>query len=342
MDNKSFSNQMALAIMLVSIILSACLGSTRRARQIADSIRNRKIDSTVAADISTQTNQAVALIDSLETAKVVSPQRIYYYRAWLYHKQGDRKKAEQCLVKAMDGDALLKENRELFYRAADLLSSFMINRNEFRKALAVATLEFEAAKVDQTSIGRRWVALSLNGMGYCEMRLGHVDDAERNFSQAYITLKQLADADGSYENLVDFARVSRNIVDAYISTERYNKAAAWIESAKEAMELLVASPECLKEMRARYLGGLAMQRAVVLLHTANRSDADASYEEAVRLHFDQTDLGVLECATYLKETERWDELQELLPRVDSIYTAWGDVDAAQRWRMFDRKANPAM
>jgi tetratricopeptide (TPR) repeat protein len=338
MMNKRFWNHVAMVI-IGAVALSACTGMTRRERQIEDSIKNRQLDSMVMAGIITKTEQAWGMIDSLETANAVSPQRIQYYRAMAYNKQGDRKKTEEYLVKAMNGDALLKENRELFYQAADLLSSLMINRHENKKALAVATLGFEAAKVDQSVVGRRWVALLLNAMGYCEMQLGHVDAAERCFSQAYIALKQLADGDATYENLMNFARVSRNIMDAYTSTGHYKKAAAWVESAREAIELFVASPDCPSAMRAEYMGGLLVQRAIVLVNTGRRSEAEDAYAEAMHMNYGETGGGVLECATYLKEAERWEDLQKLLPQVDSIYTAWGDAESAQQWRQYENKTN---
>lgn len=342
MKNKPFLNQTIFFLMLGAVILSACTGNSRREQQIEDSIHNRQIDSIVAVGVAKQADRTWVMIDSLEAANAVSSQRINYYRALAYNMRGDRKNAEQCLVKAMEGDALLRENRVLFYRAADFLSSSLINRHENKEALAVATQGFEAAKVDQTALGRRWVAMLLNGMGYCEMQLGRGDEAERCFSQAYITLKQLANSDATYDNLMNFARVSLNIMDAYTSTGQYEKAAEWVESTEEAVELFVASPECPASMHDAYLGGLFVQRAIVLVHNGRRAEADAAYDDALRLNYGKTEWGILECATYLKEAERWDDLQQLLPLVDSVYTAWGDVEAAQQWKEYDKKADPVM
>lgn len=337
MDSKSFLKGMALAIVSFSVLMSSCTGKVNRAKQIEDSIRNRQIDSTVVARIKMPTKPVWAMIDSLEKAKAVSTQRIAYYRALAYYREGNRKESEKYLVKALNGRALLAENRELFYRAADLLSSSMINRHENKKALAVLTLGFEAAKVDQTVVGRRWVALLLNGMGYCEMQLGHINEAERYFSQAYIGLKQLVDVDPQYGNIQDYVRVSNNILDAYTSTGSYKKAAAWLESAKEAVDLLIASPQCSAYDRQSALGGLYLQQAIVLLHSGKREQADAVYAKAVRLGYCKTGEGIVECALYLKEAERWEELERLLPQADSVYTSWGDPEAARQLRLRDSK-----
>ena len=309
MNRKSFLYWKFFFIMLLSVSLSACTGKTGHAKHLADSIRNRQIDSSVVAGIATHTEQTWSVIDSLEAVEAVSPQRISYYRALTYYKIGDRQNTEKYLVKALDGNKLLVDNRELFYRSADLLASSMINRHEYKKALAVATLGFEASKADQSQAGRRWVALLLNAMGYCEMQLGHIDAAERCFSQAYIALKQMVDVDPNYANLQDYA-------------------AAWLESTEEAVNLLVASPECTKNVRERWEGGLYVKQALVLLHTGNRAGADAAFAKAMKLNYGQTGQGIIEFATYLKEAGRTDELLHLLPQVDSVYTSWGDSKAA--------------
>ena len=328
MNRKSFLYWKFFFIMLLSVSLSACTGKTGHAKHLADSIRNRQSDSSVVAGIATHTEQACSVIDSLEEVEAVSPQRISYYRALTYYKIGDRQNTEKYLVKALDGNKLLVDNRELFYRSADLLASSMINRHEYKKALAVATLGFEASKADQSQAGRRWVALLLNAMGYCEMQLGHIDAAERCFSQAYIALKQMVDVDPNYANLQDYARLSCNTLDAYVSTRQYKKAAAWLESTEEAVNLLVASPECTKNVRERWEGGLYAKQALVLLHTGNRAGADAAFAKVMKLNYGQTGQGIIEFATYLKEAGRTDELLHLLPQVDSVYTSWGDSKAA--------------
>lgn len=341
MDSKSYLNWMAFAILSFSVLMSACTGNTNRAKQVADSIRNRQIDSIILKGVYAQTEHTSAMIDSLEKVEAVSPQRISYYRAISYYMADDRKNTEKYLVKALDGHALLKDNQELFYRAADLLASSMINRHEYKKALVVATLGFEAAKADHSQVGRRWVALLLNAMGYCEMQLSHVDAAERYFSQAYIVLKQMVDVNPDYANLQDYARLSCNTLDAYVSTRHYKKAAAWVESAKEAVDLLVASPECTSSVRGRWLGGLLVKQAIVLLHSGHRAAADAAYAKAVRLNYGETGQGIVEFATYLKEARRTDELQRLLPLVDSVYASWGDADGAKELRLYDTVEAPA-
>ncbi len=268
-------------------------------------------------------NRALAWADSMATAKAESDVRIAFYRAKIYNKMGQKGTAEKWCEKALEGDDLLEESRELYYGMADMKFSILTYNDEFEKALEAAQMGFEATRTDMTPEGRQWTAVLLHEVGYSQMQLGQIMEAENSFSQAYIALKQLACNNPTYDNLHTYARVSYNILDAYTSTGQLDKASAWVTSTEEAVLEFVSSPDCPEDEKVDYLGGLTMQKALIYVQTGRREEADALYDDVLDTDYAETALGVLERCSYLEKAGRYDDITEMMPLIDSVATNWG-------------------
>lgn len=330
MIRKALSILTVGGVLLASIGIS-CAGSAHGQDEAARSAKN---DSLVMARMTTNPMAALATLDSLYTAQSMSPQKLYYFRALIYHQMGDKRKTTEWCQKALVGNDLKQEDPVYFYKASDILSMTLTYVDEHEAALAAAQRGYEESKEDKTASGMHWTAILLHDMGYCEMLRGNVEEAEKCFSMAYIALKQIAASNNTYYNLMMCARVAYNIVDAYSTTDQYDKAELWLESATEAVDLMIASPECPKDMKDSYLGGLAVQKAIILVSTGRPVEAEKAYQEVLKLDYANTDVGVLERAIYLEKAQRWSNLQTLLPRIDSLYEAWGQPASLEHWKQY--------
>lgn len=316
---------------------TSCTGLSNKQGQ--DAVCDSCNDSLVMAQLEVNPRLVLKTVDSLEATGLVLPQRLYCYRALAYDKLDETQMEIEWGEKALEGDTLLLEDAALFYQVSDKLFTDLVNRGETEKALALAQRAYDESKKDVSADGMRWTAIFLHDIGYSEMQLGHIDEAESCFSQAYIALKQLAASNGDFSALLTCARVSYNIVDAYNCTGQYDKAAAWIESAEDAVEQMGASPECTQAVKNDYLGGLAVQKAMMLLEKGHRAEADRAYATAVELDYAKSNHGTLECATYLERAKRMDELMALMPRIDSLSTAWGNPASLEHWKQYQTKQN---
>lgn len=323
-----------LSIAFVVGLIVSCDWRSSEQLRLEKLAQSRKCDTLVMQVIRQKPEKALLFIDSLVTLETPSTERIAYYRALAYNGLGQKQKVEECCRQALDGNRLQLEDSVVFYAVNDLLVSTLIYRGDVEGALVTAQRGLEVSKVDRSEQGRYWTAVLMHSLGYCKMRLGKINEAENYFSQAYITLKQLVANDSKFSNVLTYARVSYNILDAYSSTGQYDKAKAWIESVEDAVSKLVASPECTDDMKLSYKGGLCIQKALALFGIGDRMEADASFQEALQMDYDQTDLGVLECAAYLEKTERWSELKTLIPRIDSLSKVWGDPSSLQHWEQY--------
>ncbi len=316
-------------------VVTSCAGLSNKEKQgeVCDSCN----DSLVAQRLLANPRLALQTIDSLEAAGMGIPQRLYGYRALAYNQLGDIQNLIKWGRKALEGNALLESDDEMFYQVSDKLFTVLVNQGETESALAVVQRGYDAAKENTETRGLHWAAIMLHGIGYCEMQMGHIDEAERCFSQSYIGLKQMASSDSSLFNLRTCARVAYNIVDAYNSTEQYDKAAAWIESAEDALEKMAASPECPQALKNDFMGGLAIQKAIVLLQEGRRAEADASYATAMQLDYANSSYGIVESAVYLERANRMAELMALMPRIDSLSNAWGNPASLAHWEKYQKK-----
>lgn len=308
------------ALMGIGMLLS-CGGHSDKI-DIEKRERVMNIDSLVRVKMNTNSDDAMAYIDSLEASGSFSNSMICYFRGLVYNAMRQRTTSSLYFEKALEGDELRQECPELFYQASDYLSTFLSNRGKNAEALEVANKYYEVARQDESPKGRQWTAIALHSMGYFQMQLGMKEMAERSFSMAYMALSQIVQADSSYNNLLSYVRVSVNILDAYTTTGQYDEAQKWLSSAEVAAERLAASPECVASDRTKYVGAFAFQKAVVLAKRGSKDSADEAYRMAQEMGYFNTVYGLFEQTHYLRTTERWDDLAALTPKLDSVAQVW--------------------
>lgn len=279
-------------------------------------------DSLVYAAMDSDYNFALLIVDSLEDVRALYDTKINFYRAQIHYKLGQQLSAELYYKKALATKELLRERPSLWYFAYDQLSTILTIKGDQQGSLATATEGYAVAKDDDTEAGQEWKAILLHDIGYCQMQLGRVEEAEKNFTHAYNTLKRLASQTGKYDHIYSWARVAYNIMDAYTTTENFEKGEKWVVAAEEAINRLVESPDCPKRTAEEYIGSLNTHRATVLVKTGQRKEADKIYKEFLKSDYSKSNIGIVDNAEYLEIAERWDDLADLSPKLDSLAISW--------------------
>lgn len=279
-------------------------------------------DSLVYAAMDSDYNYALLIVDSLEDVRALYDTKINFYRAQIHYKLGQQLSAELYYKKALATKELLRERPSLWYFAYDQLSTILTIKGDQQGSLATATEGYAVAKDDDTEAGQEWRAILLHDIGYCQMQLGRIEEAEKNFTHAYNTLKRLASQTGKYDHIYSWARVAYNIMDAYTTTENFEKGEKWVVAAEEAINRLVESPDCPKRTAEEYIGSLNTHRAIVLVKTGKRKEADKIYEEFLKSDYSKTNIGIVDNAEYLEIAERWNDLADLSPKLDSLAISW--------------------
>jgi len=310
----------AVAIIATALLTVACQ------RSITDTSKHlmpmAQADSLVYNAMDSDYNHALLLVDSLEDIGALSEAKLCFYRAQIFFKMGQELSAELYYKKALATDELFRERPEHYYFAYDQLSTILTIKGDQQGALATATKGYGIVQNDETPIGQHWKAVLLHDIGYCQMQLGRTVEAEKNFTHAYNTLKRLASQTGKYDEVYAWARVAYNIMDAYTTTDNFEEGEKWVVAAEEAINRLVSMEECPKNTAEEYLGSLNTHKAIVLVKTGQRQKAEEVHKQFLKSEYAETSIGLVDNSEYLEKAERWTDLANLTPRLDSLATSW--------------------
>lgn len=310
----------AIAIIATALLTVACqrsiTGTSKHLMPMAQA------DSLVYNAMDSDYNHALLLVDSLEDIGALSEAKLCFYRAQIFFKMGQELSAELYYKKALATDELFRERPEHYYFAYDQLSTILTIKGDQQGALATATKGYGIVQNDETPIGQHWKAVLLHDIGYCQMQLGRTAEAEKNFTHAYNTLKRLASQTGKYDEVYAWARVAYNIMDAYTTTDNFEEGGKWVVAAEEAINRLVSMEECPKNTAEEYLGSLNTHKAIVLVKTGQRQKAEEVYKQFLKSEYAETSIGLVDNSEYLEKAERWTDLANLTPRLDSLATSW--------------------
>ena len=320
MTSLSLTYRAFIAVFSFALMLGACSGNNSSKLQLT--VKEDSTDSILMEMLEAAPGQIQATVDSLQKIGLLTEARGNYYRAQAHYHLGQDLTAELCYKRALASDELYNDRPATYYFACDQLSTILTCKGDEQGSLDIATKGYAKARYDKTLTGQQWAALLLHDIGYCQMRLDREKQAERNFRQAYSTLKELVANDSSYNYLYAWARVSYNILDAYTSTGHFDKAALWMDSVEIAVNSMASSAECSPQKAEEYIGSFYTHKASVLAMTGHKAEANKVYEKFLRLNYANTNLGLVDNAEYLEMAERWNDRANLTPRLDSLLEAW--------------------
>lgn len=267
-------------------------------------------------------DSALLLIDSLKDQHLLPEYKANYFRGQIHYRLGQELTAELYYKRALTTNELYKERPSLYYFVSDQLSTILTVKGDQDGAVKTATEAYSIVQKDTTQEGQYWSAILLHDIGYSEMQLGHYQEAKKNFTQAWKTLKEIANRKPTFDNLYTWSRITYNIIDAYTSTEQFVEAKEWLPQAEEAINHLSVSPECPATTAEEFSAGLDTHKALVYVKTGQRADARQAYQRFIGTNYSKTSQGLIEHYEYLQLAERWDDLALLIPKVDSVIQSW--------------------
>ncbi len=310
-----------MGVFAVTIIgMTAC---TSREKNVSSENQPKKdFDVQVEQMIDRNLDRAPSLIDSLEDQHLLPEYKANYYRGQIHYKLGQELTAELYYKRALASNELMQERPTIYYFVSDQLSTILTVKGDQDGAVKVATEAYSVVRNDTTQEGNYWSAILLHDIGYSQMQLGHYSEAEKNFTKAWNTLKKLAQDKPAFDNLYTWARITYNIIDAYTSTEQFAEAEKWLPQADEAISRMASSPDCPTSTAEEFTAGLNTHKALVYVKTGRKREANKAYQRFIGTNYSKTSSGLIEHSEYLELAERWEDLANLTPKVDSVVQSW--------------------
>ncbi len=258
--------------------------------------------------------RTLAVIDSLEQAKVVSTVKADYLRGIAYDAGWKMRIAEHFYRKAYESYVPNSSQDWFDYTDAGYRWAYMhFGRGDTEGALSIITELLPKAKGNE-AFPKIVEASLLMLMAECHIQLHQNDEARRYWQKAY-ELQQQANKENQE---TDFPWVSMNICGNLFNMGDVEGAKEWLELAEQEFALYEQQGDSL--LIEEWRGHLTLKRARYLQATGHAAEAAATYAAVPHSRIMEP-YGYKEAADYLMDAGRYDEATYWYEQIDSTYEA---------------------
>ena len=260
----------------------------------------------------------LAVIDSMEQVKLVSPAKADHMRGLGYDAGWQMRIAEHYYKKAYEKYAFNpSQDWDSYTDAGYRWACLRFGRGDTEGALNVITGLLPQAK-ENKAFPKRVEAALLMLMADCQIQLHHNAEARRNWQKAYE--KQQSNRDNQ---AADLLWISLSISASLFNMGDVEGAQKWLERAEQEFPQYEQQGDSL--IIEEWKGHLALRRARYQQATGHVAEAAATYAAVPRSCIMEPH-GYMEAAEYLMDAGRYDEAAYWYEQMDSSYVA---TDGAQ-------------
>lgn len=262
-------------------------------------------------------NRALAVIDSMETEKIVSTPKADHLRGLVYDQGWQMKIAEQFYKKSYQGYASDPSRDWGSYTDTGYRWAYLrFRRGDTEGALSVITELLHQAKGNE-AFPKGMESALLMLMAEIQLQLHQYDEARLTGQKVYEAIEQKAENGNRRE--LDMAWVCINISDIHHKTGDTEGAMAWLDRCAHALTL-AKQEQGDSLMIEEWKGHVALKQALYLLESGHANEAQATYAAIPRSRLMEP-IGYREAADYLMAAGRYDEAADWYERIDSTYLA---------------------
>ena len=260
-------------------------------------------------------NRALAVIDSMETEKMVSTPKADHLRGLVYDQGWQMKIAEHFYKKSYEGHASGPSRDWHTYSDAGYRWAYLrFRRGDTEGALSVVTELLHQAKGNETfPKGQESALLML--MAEIQLQLHQYDEALLTGQKVYEAIEQNG-ANGK-GGAWDMAWACMGISDIHHKTGDIEGAMAWLDRCAQALTRAKQGDSLIME---EWKGHVALKRALYQIESGHAAEAAATYAAIPRSRLMEP-IGYREAADYLMAAGRYDEAADWYERIDSTYLA---------------------
>jgi AraC-like DNA-binding protein len=260
----------------------------------------------------------LAVIDSMEQVKLVSPAKADHMRGLGYDAGWQMRIAEHYYKKAYEKYAFNpSQDWDSYTDAGYRWACLRFGRGDTEGALNVITGLLPQAK-ENKAFPKRVEAALLMLMADCQIQLHHNAEARRNWQKAYEI--QQSNRDNQAEGLL---WISLSISASLFNMGDVEGAQKWLERAEQEFPQYEQQGDSL--IIEEWKGHLALRRARYQQATGHVAEAAATYAAVPRSCIMEPH-GYMEAAEYLMDAGRYDEAAYWYEQMDHSYVA---TDGAQ-------------
>lgn len=258
------------------------------------------------------------LTDSFEHEGAITRMNANRWRGVGYNNLGKVRSAEYYYRKVVD--AKIETDKDLYYynKSVRRLAELLVRRGQYEEALRVAMPAIDRLRSSE-DYSEKDMAILLNTIGCCQLNLGRLTEAAKNYESARQRLLELAAKDPSQRNLDDAIMAVDDIALSYINTHHYSEAQQWTAVTDSLMTVRLQNvTEDRRKLVEEYRGRVALHRMLVLQGMGQQREAAKIYTELADSDFGKSDEGLIGLATYLMEAGRMGEAADNFTHLDQL------------------------
>ena len=258
------------------------------------------------------------LTDSFEHEGAITRMNANRWRGVGFNNLGKVRSAEYYYRKVVD--AKIETDKDLYYynKSVRRLAELLVRRGEYEEALRVAMPAIDRLRSSE-DYSEKDMAILLNTIGCCQLNLGRLTEAAKNYESARQRLLELAAKDPSQRNLDDAIMAVDDIALSYINTRHYSEAQQWTAVTDSLMTVRLQNvTEDRRKLVEEYRGRVALHRMLVLQGLGQQREAARIYTELADSDFGKSDEGLIGLATYLMEAGRMGEAADNFTHLDQL------------------------
>ena len=262
-------------------------------------------------------NRALAVIDSMETEKMVSTPEADHLRGLVYDQGWQMKIAEQYYKKSYQGyDSDPSQDWGTYTDAGYRWAYLRFRRGDTEGALSVITSLLHQAEGNE-AFPKNLKSVLLMLMAEIQLQLHQYDEACLTGQKVYEA--KLQNAKHESRTGWGMAWACINVSDIYHKTGDTEGAMAWLDRCAQGLEL--AEQEHIDSLLIEeWKGHVALRRALFLQESGHAAEASATYTAIPRSRLMEPN-AYTEAADYLMAAGRYDEAADWYERIDSTYLA---------------------
>ena len=261
--------------------------------------------------------RALAVIDSMETEKIVSTPKADHLRGLVYDQGWQMKIAEHFYKKSYQGYASdPSQDWSSYTDAGYRWACLRLGRGDTEGALNVITELLHQAKENEAfPKGQESGLLML--MADIQLQLHQYDEAKLTGQKAYEAKQE--NADNAKRKGWDMAWACMSISTIHHTSGDIEGALAWLDRCAQGLALAEQEHDD-SLLIEEWKGHVALQRALLLQESGHAAEASATYNAIPHSRLMEPN-GYREAADYLMAAGRYDEAVDWYERLDSTYLA---------------------
>ena len=266
-----------------------------------------------------QPQEALALIDSMESEGICSEGVANCRRAQVYSEQYQPRVSEVYALRALKDENLKKDNPRNYYLTWLLLIYSQQNMENTERALTYATKALAEVQGDTSNAAQRYMPDYLESIGGCQFELSHVREGNNSYEQAYeLYEERLADVK-TFTALYQPFMLAIDAINDNRDKDSIQSAMRWLPRLEKAYAKLVAAEDIPPHVKDESTAEKEIAQAALYASARQTVEAEAHYQAFLATGYAHTPVGRKTSSAYLEAAGKWKELLAAYEASDSFY-----------------------